>query len=159
VDFEKDCDCVDHPCATFVALLVGTTFLVSTVLEQHLATYHWNLEGWERDGKSYVLEEYLTTPLQQVIEPYTLGALTDLEMDFYAPDRVALHGRFRERPISLAIGVYTDGGIPQLQLRQYDGFPLYIIGGILSDGINRGLTTSWQEVPVRLSSVCFPGRK
>lgn len=89
---------------------MGTTFLVSTVLEQHLATYHWNLEGRERDGKSYVLEEYLTTPLQQVIEPYTLGALTDLEMDFYAPDRVALHGRFRERPISLAIGLYTDGG-------------------------------------------------
>lgn len=133
------------------ALAVGATFLVSSMLEQRLATYQWRLEGWERGGKSYILEKYINTPLQQVVEPYTLGALTDLGVEFYAPDVVELHGRFQAHPLSFTIGLYADGGIPQVQLRRFNDVTLYIVGGIISDGINRGMNTSWQEVPVRLS--------
>lgn len=133
------------------ALAVGATFLLSSMLEQRLATYHWRLEGWERGGKSYILEEYLNTPLQQVVEPYTLGVLTDLGVEFYAPDVVELHGRFQTRPLSFTMGLYTDAGIPQIQLRRFNNVTLYVVGGIISDGINRGMNTSWQEVPVRLS--------
>lgn len=133
------------------ALAVGATFLLSSVLERRLATYHWRLEGWERGGRSYILEEYINTPLQQVVEPYTLGALTDLRVDFYAPDIVELQGYFQSQPISFTLGLYVDEGVPQIELRKFNDVTLYLIGGIISDGMNRGMKASWQEVPVRLS--------
>jgi len=135
----------------FVALVVGATFLVSSFLEQRLASYDWQFGVWEFGGTSYILQEHLNTSLQELVEPYTLGTLTDLNVEFYPSDTIELRGLFQDRSISLLTNVYIDIGVPQIQLLQFNNFKLYFFGNIISDGINRGMKTSWEEVPVRLS--------
>lgn len=134
-----------------VALLIGASFLLSAIAEQALATREWHLEGWERGGEAVISEKDLQQPLQDAVDLYVLGVLTDLSADFQPPDVVELRGRFRERPVTLQARVIARDDAPYIQLQRLNGVPLYVIGGIISKGVNEGLRSSWENAPVRLA--------
>ncbi len=82
---------------------------------------------------------------------YALDALTDLSADFRPPDVVEVRGYFRQRPLGLRARLEARDGVLYIQLERLNGVPLYVIGGIISNGINRGLDAAWKEAPVQLT--------
>ncbi len=135
----------------FAALGIGATFLLTSLLEQRLSVQEWYLDPWAEGGETRILKEDLDRPLQRAVEPYALGLLKDLEADFQSPDVIVVGGMFQERPLTLVTRLDLESGVPQIQLQQLNGIPLYVVGGAISNGINRGLQTSWETVPVRVS--------
>jgi predicted Ser/Thr protein kinase len=136
-----------------VALLIGGALVLSTLVEQTLAAQDWGWEGWEEGGVSVIQKADLQQKLQDAVEPYALDALTDLSADFRPPDVVELHGYFRQRPLKLQARLELRDGVLDIQLERLNGVPLYVIGGIISSGINRGLRSAWEDAPVWLTAL------
>jgi serine/threonine-protein kinase len=136
-----------------MVLLAGAVFALSAVAEQALANQTWTWYGLEDGGLNVILEDDLQRGVEDGIEPYALGALTDLHVDFRPPDAVAVHSRFRQRPLDLRARLSTQNGVLHIQLERLNGVPLYIVGGIVSNGVNKGLRSSWEGAPVRLTSL------
>ena len=44
-------------------------------------------------------------------------------------------------------------GVLYIRLERLNGIPLYVVGGIISNGINRGLDLAWAKAPVQLSAL------
>jgi hypothetical protein len=68
------------------------------------------------------------------------------------PDLIELSGKFRGGPVSLSARLRSVNGVPAVRLERLNNIPLYIVGGIVSDGVNRGMAKSWAQAPVRLST-------
>jgi hypothetical protein len=136
-----------------VALLAGAVFALSAVAEQALATQTWTWYGLEDGGVNVILEDDLQRGVEDGIEPYALGALTDLRVDLRPPDVVAVRGRFRQRPLDLQARLSPQSGVLHVQLERLNGVPLYIVGGIISNGANQGLQSSWEGAPVWLTAL------
>jgi hypothetical protein len=49
--------------------------------------------------------------------------------------------------------VKEQDGRPVLILEKLNDIPLYIVGGIVSGGVNRGVDKAWEDAPVRLVSI------
>jgi hypothetical protein len=79
-----------------------------------------------------------------------LDALTDVTAACRPPDTVEVSGRFRGGPVSLGVRLRSVQGVPAVQLERLNNAPFFIVGGILSDGINRGLAQAWAKTTVRL---------
>ena len=134
-------------------LLIGGAFTLSSLLEQTLAAQDWAWEGWEAGGVSIIPEADIQQSLQDAVEPYALDALTNLSADFDPPDIVKIHGQFRQRPLELQALLGARDGVLYIQLERLNGVPLYVVGGIISNGINRGLDSAWAKAPVQLSAL------
>ncbi len=134
-------------------LLIGGAFALSALVEQTLAAQDWGWEGWEEGGASVILEADLQRPLQDAVEPYALGAFTDLEADLRPPDVVEMRGYFRQRPLELQARLEVRDGVLRIQLERLNDVPLYVIGGIISNGINRGLHSAWGGAPIQLTAL------
>lgn len=134
-------------------LLVGGAFTLSALVEQTLAAQDWGWEGWNEGGGSVILETDIQQPLQDTVEPYALDALTDLSTDFHPPDIVEVRGYLRQRPLELQARLNVQDGVLHIRLERLNGVPLYVIGGIISNGINRGLDAAWEEAPVQLTTL------
>jgi hypothetical protein len=151
--------------ATFIlllvalALIISSSFLLSNVLKQRLSVQEWYFNGWEDGGESVVLERYLNEPLEEAVEPYALGAVTDLHAEFRQPDLVELYGLLNQRSLVLRIRLETDGVVPQVQLQSFNDVPLFIVGGIISDGVNEGLRLSWEGAPVAVTRLAVREEK
>ncbi|MGC9336206.1 MAG: protein kinase domain-containing protein, partial [Anaerolineae bacterium] len=134
-------------------LLVVAAFALSAVARQAIAGQAWYWEGWQRGGTSTTRQEELEQALQAAVEPYALGALTDLGADLDPPDTVIVRGSLRQRPLALRARLDAENGVLQVRLESLNGAPLYLVGGIVSEGMNEGLKSAWQGASVRLSSL------
>jgi hypothetical protein len=133
-----------------LVLAIGSSFVLSAVLERALATQDWHWEVWDGNRANAVMEDEVKESLEIAVEPYALGALSDLAADFQPPDVVAVEGYLNERPVRLRGRLATRDGVLRVQLEQLNNVPLYIVGGIISSGINQGLQSAWEEAPFRL---------
>ena len=78
--------------------------------------------------------------------------MTDVEAECRPPDLVELGGRFRGTPISLSVRLRAVNHVPAIQLERLNNVSLYLVGGLVSDGVNRGMVKSWANASVRVSS-------
>ncbi len=136
-----------------LALLVGGAFALGKVVERALAVQQWSWIGWENGGTATILEADLQQPLQNTARLYTLGILTDLGLDLRPPDIVEIHAHVGDWPLNLQAQLVAQDNILHIQLERLNGIRLYVVGGIVSKGINRGLTAAWEGAPVRLASL------
>jgi predicted Ser/Thr protein kinase len=134
-------------------LLVAGAFGLSAVARQAIARQDWYWEGWEEGGTSVTRHEQLEQGLQNAVEPYALGALTDLGADLDPPNTIVVRGSLRQRPLALQARLDTKDGVLQVRLERLNGTPLYLVGGIVSNGINDGLESAWEGASVQLDSL------
>lgn len=133
-----------------IVLAIGSSFVLSSVLEQALASQNWHWENWEGNRISVVMENELQESLGIAVEPYALGSLSELTADLQPPDVVTVEGYLRERQIHLRGRLATRDGVPRIGLEKLNGVPLYVVGGIISNGINQGLQSAWEDAPMRM---------
>jgi len=139
-------------CIVGIVLLVGVAFALGAVAEQSLTRQEWVFDNIEPGFHESVLCTDLANNVSQTLQPYTLDALTDVEVVCRSPDTVELSARFRGAPISTQVRVRTVKGVPAVRWERLNDVPLYIVGGIVSDGVNRGLVKAWADAPVVLDS-------
>jgi hypothetical protein len=133
-------------------LLVGTAFALGAVAEQVLSSQRWVFDNLEPGYTERVACADIQQGVSQALQPYLLGALTDVEAECRPPDLVELGGRFRGTPISLSVRLRAVNHVPAIQLERLNNVSLYLVGGLVSDGVNRGMVKSWANASVRVSS-------
>jgi|GEM_PF-1723486 len=135
-----------------VVLLVGGAFMLGAMAEQAIASQRWAFDTLGSGYEERVACADIQKGVEQALRPYLLDALTDVMASCRPPDTVEVSGKFRGEPVSLGVRVSSVRGVPAVQLERLNNAPFFVVGGILSDGINRGLSKAWANAPVRLKT-------
>lgn len=137
---------------TALILILVITFGLSFFAERTIAGADWYLES---NAKShYVVEEAVVTEdVQDAIEPYLFEAIRDPSIDFAAPDKVRLNLDLNQTPFTLYARVDVEDGIPDVMLERINDTPLYIVGGIISNGIRRGFENAWESAEIYVDTL------
>lgn len=136
-----------------IILLLGAALALGAVAERSIANQPWMFKDAGPGFRERVICADLAANVSQAVEPYVLDALTDVEAECQAPDTIALRGRFRGGPISTQVQVRVKDGVPAIRLERLNNVPLYVVGGIVSDGVNRGLVKAWAKSPVWIDTL------
>jgi serine/threonine-protein kinase len=140
-----------------IALLIGAAFLLGSIAEQTLASQRWVLDNIEPGASETVACTDIQKSTSQTLQPYFLEALTDVTATCLPPDLVELSGNWRGTPVSLRGRVFALNHVPAVRLERLNNISLYIVGGIISDGVNRGIAKAWTQAPVRLGEFSVTG--
>ena len=135
-----------------IVLLIAGAFTLGAVAEQSIASQQWAFNTLAPGMEERLACTDIQQGVEQALRPYLLDALTDVTADCRPPDTVEVSGRFRGSPVSLGVRLRSARGVPAVQLERLNHAPFFIVGGILSDGINRGLNKAWAQTTVRLNN-------
>jgi len=135
-----------------VVLLLAGSFALSKITEQAIANVDWGLV--ENANTRFVMtEDELREGVKTFLEPYALDAVDDVEVNFRPPDKAVLSLQLFSKPTSLQARLEMHDGIPAIILERFNDTPLYIIGGIISGGINSGFQKAWKDSPLQVTSI------
>jgi serine/threonine-protein kinase len=137
--------------AALVFTLAGA-FALSIVAENAIAAADWQWEYAER-GDFVVTEAEVNEGIEEFMEPYALDAADSARVDFRAPDKIAVTAKLASGEVTLEGRVKEQDGRPVVILEKLNDIPLYIVGGIVSGGMNRGVDKAWEDSPVELTSI------
>jgi tRNA A-37 threonylcarbamoyl transferase component Bud32 len=143
--------------AALVFVLVGS-FVLSIVAENAIAATDW---GWEyaEPGEVVVTEAEVNEGMQEFLEPYALDIAEGAEVDFRSPDTIIVTVMLTSGEVTLQGRVKERDGKPTLILEKLNDVPLYIVGGIISGGVNRGIDEGWEDSPFELRSIVVRERQ
>ena len=79
--------------------------------------------------------------------------VSDVQFDLQSPDLVFLSLRLSSTPISLRARLEARDGAPWVVLEQVNGLRPCVLGGIVSDGLNKGFRRAWEQSSLRLTSL------
>jgi serine/threonine-protein kinase len=137
--------------AAVVLLLVGT-YLLSSIVERGVASIDWGLV--ENANRHFVMtEDELEEGVWGFLKLYALDAVKDIKVDFRAPDKVVLSLELSSRTASLQARLEEREGIPAIVLERMNDTRLYVVGGIVSGGINKGFRDAWEDSPLQITSL------
>jgi serine/threonine-protein kinase len=131
--------------------LVGT-LLLSLVAQYVIANVDWGLEGLT-PGTSVLTEREFNEGMAGAMEPYTLGVVREMAVDFQPPDRAVLTVSGENWGFRLSGRLGARDGAPVVIVERLNDVPLVLVGGILSGGINRGLRQAWEASPLRITQL------
>lgn len=77
--------------------------------------------------------------------------ISDVQFDLQSSDVVLLSLRLSSTPISLRARLEARDGAPWVVLEQVNGFRPYVLGGIVSDGLNKGFRRAWEGSPLKVT--------
>ncbi|RLC77102.1 MAG: serine/threonine protein kinase [Chloroflexi bacterium] len=140
-----------------VLTLVGA-FVLSSVAERAIGESDWDLEHSD-PGPFVITEAELGDGMQAALEPYTLDAISHTKADFRPPDTAILSLQVLSNPVSLQGRVETRDGVPAVILERLNDVPLFVVGGIVSGGINRGFEQAWEDSRLRVTSITVQQRQ
>ncbi|MEA3340524.1 MAG: serine/threonine-protein kinase, partial [Chloroflexota bacterium] len=143
---------------TAIVLALAGAFVLSSVAERAIGESDWDLAHSD-PGPFVITEAELSDGMQEALEPYTLDAISRTEADFRPPDTAILSLRVLSNPISLQGRVETQDGVPSVILERLNDVPLFIVGGIVSGGINRGFEQAWEDSRLRVASITIQQRR
>ncbi len=132
------------------ALLVGGAYATGQVARRILAAQDWGWQPQPRPTEVTTSESFLQQRLAEMIAPYTQGILTDPQIDLVAPDRIVFRGQVYGRPLEGVVRIGVQDGAPFLRVERINGVVPYLIGDLITNGVNEGLRLSWDRQPVRL---------
>lgn len=135
-----------------LVLLLGGAFAISAIAERAIANADWGLVAGTQPER-IMMESDLRDGVQAFLEPYALDALGDVRADLRPPDEAVLSLELSSHPVSLEARLEVREGTPAIILEKLNDVPLYVVGGIISGGINRGFQKAWENSPLRIASL------
>jgi len=143
---------------TALVLTLAGAFVLSSVAERAIGESNWDLAHSD-PGPFVITEAELSDGMQEALEPYTLDAISHTKANFRPPDTAVLSLRILSNPVSLQGRVETRNGVPAVILEQLNDVPLYVVGGIVSGGVNRGFEQAWEDSRLRVASIAIQQRQ
>jgi hypothetical protein len=145
----------------FIALLViglvtaiGGAFALASFAERTIPSYAGQLSAFEAFGQEMATtEQQLDLSVGSAVKPYTLDSVQDVGFDLSAPDKIVVDARIFGRPVHLQGRLALESGMLRIYLERLNGVPLYIVGGILSGGVNRGIQDLFQQAHFQLAQL------
>jgi tRNA A-37 threonylcarbamoyl transferase component Bud32 len=135
-----------------VVLLLAGTFAISKITEQAIASVDWGLVE-NADTHFVMTEDELEEGVKTFLRMYALDAVKYAEVDFRSPDEAVLSLQLFSKPVSLQARLEVREGVPAVILERLNDTPLYIVGGIVSGGINGGFQKAWEDSPLQVTSI------
>jgi hypothetical protein len=129
--------------AALAVLLVLGAFGASTLLEKGIAGAAWVPIYPDQDIVYSQAEA--TQAVMAATRLYLPGSLEVSEVDFVSPDRIYVRATVFGSQTSLECRLTSEQGMLEFGLERIGETRLYVLGSILSGGINRGLKTMLQE--------------
>ncbi len=134
-----------------LVLVLGGAFAISAIAERTITGTDWGLT--ENTGaEHFITESDFQEGVRAFLEPYVLDALGEVRADFRSPNEAVLSVELSSRLITLKARLEVRDGAPAIILERVNNVPLYVIGGIISGGINRGFQKVWADSPLRVAS-------
>jgi hypothetical protein len=134
-----------------IAAGVGGTYMLSSFAERIIPSYDQQLRQFQAFGQTFTVSESdMESGVSAVILPYTLDIVQDVSFDFSPPDSATLAADVWDRPVQLEGRVVHEGDYIGVYVERLNGLPLYVVGGILSRGINRGIAELFDRASFRL---------
>jgi tRNA A-37 threonylcarbamoyl transferase component Bud32 len=143
---------------TAIILILVGALVISLVAENAIATADWQWE-YARSGETVYTEEQVNEDVYVVLEPYMLDMADSTHVDFVPPDSVLIDTEISGQVISVEIHIRAEDGRPVVVLDRINGKRPYIVGGIITGGVNRGLEKAFEDAPVQLDSIVFSGSR
>jgi len=137
--------------AALVFILAGS-FALSIVAENAIAAVDWNWQ-YAEPGEFTVTEAEASVGFEEAVEPYALDVAKGARIDFRAPDRMVVSLMLSSGEVALQGRIKAQDGRPVLILEKLNGVPLYVVGGIVSGGVNRGIDKGWDDAPLELRAI------
>ncbi|MGQ9467449.1 MAG: serine/threonine protein kinase [Anaerolineae bacterium] len=134
---------------TVIVLGLVGTLLLSLIAQYVIANADWGLSE-QTPGHSSITETELNEGMALAMEPYMLGVVQQMTVDFMPPDRALLSVAGDNWTVILQGRLQARNGAPMVIVERLNGVPLYIVGGLISGGINRGFQQAWQDAPVKM---------
>ncbi len=135
-----------------MVLSVAGAFIFSFLAEQAIANTDWDLT--EDTDPTYVLtEEEMSAGAQIALRPYVLDSVEDIRIDFSPPDVASLVLELPDGELNIQTRLGVDEGAPFIILERINDVPLYVVGGIISNGIRRGFQKAWEDSPIQVVSL------
>lgn len=134
-----------------LAVTVGGAFALSSFAERTIPSYSDELGQFEGYGERFTIGEVeLNEGVSSAIKPYTLDIVQEVRFDFSPQDRAELSAEVWGRPVRLQGRVDLENGLLRVYIERLNDVPLYVVGGILSNGVNRGIEKLFQDASFRL---------
>ena len=137
---------------TFIVLSLTGALLLSSVAKQAIGEADWQLET-SPPGPFVMTETNLANGMEAILGPYMLDALSHTEANFRPPDTAVLSLEMFSHPISLQCRVEEHEGTLFITLERLNDVHLYVVGGIVSKGINQGFEKAWEDSPLHITSI------
>ncbi len=137
---------------TSLVLLLVAAGVASFVSRQAIVATDWGFD-WIEPGLYTLTEADVRDALDAALELYALDAVQDIRIDFQPPDKAGLSLDLLSHHVRLQGRIGTHNGAPMLVLERMNGVPLYVLGGIISEGINRGFQEAWKESPLQVETL------
>ncbi|MBN1179011.1 MAG: serine/threonine protein kinase [Anaerolineae bacterium] len=137
---------------TAVIVSVAAAFVVASIAQGAIASADWGMDTL-RPGEYIMTERAVTRGAETAVGMYAMDAISDVRVDFRVPHDVLVFFTLGSSDFSLEAEVTTQGGIPTIMLQKLNEFPLYVVGGIISGGINRGFERVWEDESLRIDSL------
>jgi hypothetical protein len=126
-----------------VVLVLLGSFAASNLIERAITGGSW----WEelQPGEVTVIEAEIEQKVAETVRLYMPGSIEDVSLDFVPPDQIDAQGTVFGQEMSLECTLTSTDGMIDFEIERVGGVPLYLVGNILSGGINRGLETGLEE--------------
>jgi tRNA A-37 threonylcarbamoyl transferase component Bud32 len=143
---------------TAIVLILVGAFVISLVAESAIAAADWQWE-YAEPGETVYTEDQVNEDVYVVLEPYVLDVADSTTVDFHSPDTVVIDTEVSGQAISIKARIRAEDGKPRVVLDEINGRRPYIVGGIVTGGVNRGLEKAFEAAPVQLESIVFTESK
>jgi tRNA A-37 threonylcarbamoyl transferase component Bud32 len=139
---------------------LGVAWSIASFAERTIPTYAADLTGFTAYGEALTINEMqMNRDVSAAIEPYTLDTIQDLHFDFSPPDLIEVSARLFDLPVRLQGRLSLQEGLARIYVQRLNGTPLYIVGGIVSNGINRGTEQLFDTASFRLDQLQVQDRE
>jgi serine/threonine protein kinase len=134
-----------------ILVLLGSSFLLSSLAERSIPEYAWGLDQFTAfDQELTISQAEMNLEVGPAIEPYALDLIQDTEISLREPDAILVSARVVGQPARLQTRLTQQDGVPRIILERLNNVPLYVIGGIISGGVNRGLEAAFEGTSIHL---------
>ena len=122
-----------------IVLILGGSFALSGVIEKAVANASWG-EAYPGAQVTFT-EEEIEHSVDQTVHLYLPGSVENVNLDFVPPDRVDVQGTVFGKDLSVECTLTEANGLIDFEIKRLGDTRLFVVGNILSGGVNRGLKT------------------
>lgn len=141
----------------FVVVLIILAFVAANIIGSFLGSAisdaNW---GFERYGVGHTMEytfNELEGHLQDAGSRYLPGTISEVELVSMTGSNIRARFQLQNTPIMLDLEVTLDDGYPVIVLKRMNNYPMIIVGGLMTRGINQALEAALLEDQASFSSL------
>jgi len=129
---------------------IGGAYFVGGLAERAIPTYAWSLEDVRYFDEFAITKAELDEAAELAVLPYVLDMIDTIAFDLQPPTTVGIVATASNTNLYLQGRLVLLDGVPQIYIERLNGIPLYVVGGIVSNGVNRGLENLFHQTSARL---------